>query len=55
LRRFADFLIQRYGSVDAGVERVFAKYDSHKRGMLSREEFLYALDSIDDVAKLSED
>ena len=55
MRRFIDYIVATYGNVDNGAEKVFAKYDTNKSGVLTREEFLYALDQIDDVAQLNED
>jgi Ca2+-binding EF-hand superfamily protein len=48
MRRFVDFLIEKHGSIEKGVEKIFSKYDTDKSGSLSREEFIYALDFIDD-------
>lgn len=44
-----DFLVEKFGSIDKGADKVFSKFDTDGSGILSREEFLYALDQIDDV------
>jgi hypothetical protein len=51
MKALVGFFVEHYGSVTEGVRGLFAK----SSGTLSREEFLFALDSVDEKIKLTEE